>query len=252
MKRPRIIPVLLINRSGVVKSTRFKDFTYIGDPINAVRIFNELQVDELVLLDIDATKEKRSISLDLVKEIGEEANMPFSVGGGIQSVATIREIIQAGAEKVVLNTAAFLQPEFLKEAVTHFGSSTISVCIDYKKGLLSKERVYVKNGQEKIHFTPIEAAKYAEQQGAGEIVIQSIDRDGTMQGYDLELIKTINESVTIPVVALGGAGQQQDLETLYKTTPVNGLAAGSYFVFQAPLKGVLIQYPKITRYNFFK
>lgn len=250
MKRPRIIPVLLINSSGVVKSIKFKDFTYIGDPINAVRIFNDLKVDELVLLDIDASKENRSISIDLVREIGEEANMPFSVGGGINSLETIRALTKAGAEKVILNTAALNNPNFIREAAENFGSSTISVAIDYRKKLFRGNVATTLNGTKKTDFSPLAAALLAQENGAGEVILQSIDRDGTMDGFDIETIQKVNEAVTIPVVALGGAGSQQDFENLYKQVAVNAIAAGSCFVFQGKLRGVLIQYPTINSYNF--
>lgn len=250
MKRPRIIPVLLINSSGVVKSTKFKDFTYIGDPINAVRIFNDLKVDELVLLDIDASKENRSISIDLVRAIGEEANMPFSVGGGIRSIETIRALTKAGAEKVILNTYALNNPSFIREAADHFGSSTISVAIDYKKKLFGSQCATTLNGTVKTNYSPLEAALLAEKHGAGELILQSIDRDGTMAGFDIETLQKVNAEVTIPVVALGGAGSKQDFEQLYRALPINAIAAGSFFVFQGKLKGVLIQYPSINSYNF--
>lgn len=250
MKRPRIIPVLLLNSSGIVKTINFKNPTYIGDPINAVRIFNDLQVDELVLLDIDATKENRSISIELVKEIGEEANMPFSVGGGIMDIETIQKVIQSGAERVVLGSAAFKNPSFIQEAANNFGSSTISVCIDYKKNLFGKEVVMIENGKTKTQYSPIEAAKMAAKNGAGEVILQSIDKDGTMSGFDVKTLQTINETITIPLVALGGAGTVQDFENIFKQTPTNALAAGSFFVFQGKLRGVLIQYPPINKYKF--
>ena len=250
MKRPRIIPVLLLHKGGLVKSINFKNHVYIGDPINAVRIFNDLGVDEIVLLDIDASKEKRSISIDLVKEIGEEANMPFSVGGGIGDIETMREIIQAGAEKIILNTNALPNPHFIRDASDAFGSSTISVCVDYKKRLLGKNLVHIKGGTERMNISPLEAAKLAEDAGAGEVILQSIDRDGTMSGFDLPTIETVSRSLAIPVVALGGAGSIADFENLFRRTYVNGISAGSFFVFQGKHRGVLIRYPPIKDYNF--
>lgn len=250
MKRPRIIPVLLLQNGGIVKTTQFKKPIYIGDPINAVRIFNDLKVDELILLDIDATNENRTISIDLVKEIGEEANMPFSIGGGIKDISTIQQIIQAGAERVVLNTVAFENPDFVRQAVATFGSSTISVCIDYKKNLLGKQQVYCKNGNKKTHLTPLEAAKMVQELGAGEVVLQSIDRDGTMNGFDLTTLQSVNQQLTIPLVALGGAGTTEDVSKLYQQVPINGIACGSLFVFQGEMRGVLIQYPSIGQYGF--
>lgn len=250
MKRPRIIPVLLLRNGGLVKSINFKNHIYIGDPINAVRIFNDLGVDEIVLLDIDASKEKRSISIDLIKEIGEEANMPFSVGGGIADVETIKGIIQAGAEKVILNTHALTDRGFIREACDAFGSSTISVCVDYKKKLLGKNLVYIKGGTEILNMGPLEAARLAEDSGAGEVVLQSMDKDGTMSGFDVATIEEVSAALSIPVVALGGAGAIADFEGLFRRTFVNGIAAGSFFVFQGKHRGVLIRYPAIKEYNF--
>lgn len=243
MYRPRIIPVLLLKNLALVKSIKFKDFNYIGDPINAVRIFNDLKADELVFLDIEATKENRMISLEFVKDVGEEANMPFAVGGGVRSLDDIRKIIGAGAEKVIIGSYAVENPDFISEASATFGASTICVCIDIKKNLFGKNQVRTSNGS-KTTLTPIEFAKSMEQNGAGEIIIQSVDKDGTMTGYDLELIRTISEAVSIPVIALGGAGSIADLKKARTESFANGLAAGSLFVYQGTKRGVLINYPE--------
>jgi cyclase len=243
MFRPRVIPVLLLKDLALVKSIGFKNFKYIGDPINAVKIFNDLKADELVFLDITASKEKRLISLDFVKDVGEEANMPFAVGGGIRSIEDIRKIISAGAEKVVINSYAAENPDFIKEASDTFGSSTIVVCIDVKKKLFGGLQTWTLNGSKSTKFSPIDFAKLMQEKGAGEIIIQSIERDGTMEGYDLELIKSISESVSIPVVALGGAGKLIHLEEGYQKGFANGLAAGSLFVYHGSKRGVLINYP---------
>jgi cyclase len=250
MFRPRIIPVLLLQRGILVKSIKFGEKKYIGDPINAVRIFNDLNVDEIVLLDIDASKEGRSISIDLIKEIGEEANMPFSVGGGIRDLETIKNVTQAGAERVIINSFALSNPEFIKEASENFGSSTISVCIDYKKNFWGKHQVYTPNSKNNVSKDPVEAALILQNHGAGEIIVQSVDKDGMMTGYDLESIKKFAASLAIPVVALGGAGTTKDLEDGFKMGYANGLAAGSMFVYKGSLRGVLIQYPSISLYNF--
>lgn len=249
MYRPRVIPVLLLQNNGLVKSVKFKNNTYIGDPLNAVRIFNDLKVDEIVLLDIDATKENRAISIDLVREIGEEANMPFSVGGGIKDVETIQKLTSAGAERVILNTNAIENPSFVKEAADNFGSSTICVCIDYKSKW-GKEKVFTKAGKKNSGKDVKTVALEMQNAGAGEVIIQSIERDGSMTGYDLELIKKISESLSIPIIALGGAGTIEDIEKAYKIGYANGLAAGSFFVFKGTHRGVLIQYPEIKNYNF--
>src|SRR3954452_19289116 len=201
MFRPRVIPVLLLRNGGLVKTEGFGKQRYIGDPINAVRIFNDLRADELVFLDILATREARLISLDFVRKVGGEANMPFAVGGGIRSLADIRSILSAGAEKVVINSHAAENPDFIAEAADSFGSSTITVCIDVKKKWRGADRTWTAGGSRATSYAPEQFARLAEEKGAGEIIVQSIQRDGTMEGYDLDLIGRVSEAVTIPVVA---------------------------------------------------
>lgn len=242
MFRPRVIPVLLLKDKGLVKSIKFKDHRYIGDPINAVKIFNDLKADELAFLDIMASRENRLISLDFVSKVGEEANMPFAVGGGISTIQHIRDIISAGAEKVIINTKA-LDFNFIRKAADTFGSSTIVVCIDVKKKFLGKNQTWIKAGDKATGYNPIEFAKIMEGIGVGELIIQSVERDGLMQGYDIDLIKEVSESVKIPVVALGGAGSLVDLKQAFNNARASGLAAGSMFVYHGPRKGVLINYP---------
>lgn len=244
MFRPRIIPVLLLKGQGLVKSRQFSNYNYIGDPINAVRLFNDLKADELVFLDINATREQRIISLDFIKDVGEEANMPFAVGGGIRTTDDIQKMISAGAEKVIINSFAAENPSFIRLASNAFGSSTISVCIDVKKKRFGGLKTWTHGGTKATSYTPIDFAKLMEEQGAGEIIIQSIAHDGMMEGYDLELISEISRAVTIPVVALGGAGSISDLRDGYNTGLANGLAAGSLFVYQSKNRGVLINYPE--------
>lgn len=250
MFRPRIIPVLLLKDSALVKSVKFKDHKYIGDPINAVRIFNELKADELVFLDTEASKNNRLISLDFVKDVGEEADMPFAVGGGIKSVEDIKAVINAGAEKAVINTAAAQNPDFIRQAAEIFGSSTIVVCIDVKKNIFGKQKTLILSGSKSTSYSPIEFAQLMEEKGAGEIIIQSIEKDGTMTGYDIELIESISTAVSLPVVALGGAGKNEDLVNAFKKGYANGLAAGSLFVYQSAQRGVLINYPDRDQLNF--
>ena len=211
MFRPRVIPILLLQGPGLVKSIKFKDYRYVGDPINAVKIFNDLRADELVFLDITASREKRCISLDFVRNVGEEANMPFAVGGGIRNINEIRQIIGAGAEKVILNTSAAENPEFVKAASGEFGSSTIVVSIDVKKNMFGKELTYIYSGKKATKYDPVSFACLIEYMGAGEIIINSIAKDGMMQGYDISLIRRVSEAVKIPVVALGGAADNNDL-----------------------------------------
>ncbi len=252
MFRPRIIPVLLLQGNALVKSKGFKDFRYIGDPINAVKVFNDLKADELVFLDIEATKEKRTISTELVSQVGEEANMPFAVGGGIKNLDEIQNIIAKGAEKVIINTCAVENPKFIREASDNFGSSTIVVCIDVKKKFFSGEVVWRNSGSKSSKYSPKDFAKIVEENGAGEIIIQSINKDGTMSGYDLDLVKEISTAVAIPVVALGGAGNLEHMIEAYKKGFASALAAGSLFVFQGPNKGVLINYIEKSDLSFFR
>jgi len=243
MFRPRVIPVLLLKNFGLVKSVKFKNPRYIGDPINAVKLFNDLGADELAFLDILANKENRSISLDFVRRVGDEANMPFSVGGGIRSIKEIQQVLNAGAEKVILNTKAAENPNFIKEASNEFGSSTIVVSIDVRKNLFGKELTWIYSGKKATKYDPVVFAQLAEFKGAGEIIINSIDHDGMMQGYNISLIKRISEAVRIPVVALGGAGNNNDLRQAIQDGYASAVGAGSMFVYHGPRKAVLINYP---------
>ena len=242
MFRPRVIPILLLKKNGLVKSIKFKNYRYIGDPINAVKIFNDLKADELTFLDITANRENRKIPLDFVKKVGSEANMPFAVGGGVKTITDIREVINAGAEKVVLNTFAYLSHEFVKEAVCTFGSSTIVVSVDVKKPIFGKTQVVTHSGTKLTGQSPVEYAKKLERLGIGEIIINSINRDGTMMGYDIDLIKNVSKSVSIPVVALGGASNKNDFKNAITNGYASAVAAGSMFVYHGPRKAVLINY----------
>lgn len=243
MYRPRIIPVLLLSNEGLVKTRGFDKRNYIGDPINAVHIFNNLKADEIVFLDIDAGKNKTPISLDFVKNIGEEAFMPFAVGGGISTLKDIEERIQGGAEKVVICSAAFEKKDFVKSASAAFGSSTISVCIDVKKDFLRRDRVWIHGGKTKTDLDPVSFAMQMEDAGAGEIILQSISQDGAMLGYDTGLLSQVSHATSIPLVALGGAGSMEDLHEGHSKGHASGLAAGSLFVYQGKHRGVLINYP---------
>lgn len=250
MFKPRIIPVLLLKGNALVKSKAFKDYRYIGDPINAVKIFNDLKADELVFLDICATKENRTVSLEFVKNVGEEANMPFAVGGGIKSLEDIRKVIGAGAEKVVINSAAVENPDFILRASETYGSSTIVVCMDVKKNIFGDYKVWIKNGSKSTRYAPVDFAKLMEEKGVGEIIAQSIEQDGMMNGYDINLIKKISEAVSIPVISLGGAGNLKHMKQSYIEGYASGLAAGSMFVYHGPQNGVLINYPEKSEILF--
>ena len=243
MYRPRVIPVLLLKNQGLVKSKQFKDYRYIGDPINAVKIFNDLKADELVLLDITASVEHRSINQDFVSTVGEEANMPFSVGGGIRDLDTIRKTLEAGAEKVVINSMAIENPNFINSAAMEFGASTITVCIDIKRNLFGNKKVY-RHLKKKFHNEGVVSyAKQMENLGAGELILQSVDLDGSMKGYDIPLITEISSQISIPLTALGGAGSIDDLKSLNQATVVNGFGAGSLFVYHGTRKAILVNYP---------
>lgn len=243
MLRPRIIPVLLLKENFLVKSVKFKKHSYIGDPLNAVKLFNDLKADELVFLDINASKNGTVVSFNLIKEIGEEANMPFSVGGGINSLTQIENLIKAGAERVIVGNEAVVNPEFINSASKAFGSSTITVCIDVKKNIFGKELIYSLNGKIAHKYNVVDFAKLMQQNGVGELIIQSIDKDGMMTGYDKELVKKISDEVTVPVVALGGAGNYNHLKDMYSFCKVRGIGSGSAFIYQSDMKGVLINYP---------
>ena len=242
MKRIRIIPVLLIKKDGLVKSVQFKNHKYVGDPINAVRIFNEKEVDEIVLLDISATAEKRPPNIPRIKEIASEAFMPLAYGGGITTIDEIKALITAGVEKVVLNSIVVSNPSLITEGANWIGSQSIVVSIDVKKNWLGKYKVYTNNGTKNTDLDPVDFAKQVAAAGAGEIFLNSIDKDGTFEGYDVALIKKVSEAVSIPVVAIGGAGSLQDFTSAIRHG-ASAAAAGSLFVFQRPHRAVLISYP---------
>ncbi len=243
MRIKRIIPCLLLRNNGLVKTVKFKESTYIGDPINTVRIFNEKEVDEIFFLDIDATKVKKEPPYETIKNIASECFMPFAYGGGIQSLQQIDKIINSGAEKIIINSNAFLDKNFVKQAVHHFGSSTIAISVDVKKDFLKGNIVYIKGGTQSTGKNPVEYIKEMEQAGAGEILINSIDKDGTMEGYDIELIKSVTQTVKIPIIACGGAGNMTDFRDAIKTGGASAAAAGSFFIFHGKRRAVLITYP---------
>jgi len=243
MIEKRIIPVLLIKNNGLVKTLKFKNSVYVGDPINAVKIFNEKLVDELIFLDIEASKEKRKPNLDLIYEIAAECFMPFSYGGGINNVEIIGDIIRAGAEKVIINQATFDDKNIIRKASAKFGSSTIVGSIDYKNIANNDPMVFTNNGRKCRWIDPISHALNLEEQGVGEIFINSIDQDGTMEGYDSKFIKKLCSEVSVPVIACGGAGELNHLAMTAKETGITALGAGSLFCFYKTRKAVLINYP---------
>jgi imidazole glycerol-phosphate synthase subunit HisF len=246
MKIKRIIPCLLLRNNGLVKTVKFKESTYIGDPINTVKIFNEKEVDEIFFLDIDATKLKKEPPYSLIQNIASECFMPFAYGGGINSLQQIERIIKSGSEKVILNTSAFLDKNFLSQAVQQFGSSTIAVSIDVKKEFLKGYIVYVKGGTLSTGLNPVDYARRIESEGAGEILINSIDRDGVMEGYDIDLIKSVSSAIRIPIIACGGAGKLSDFGQAVKAGGASAAAAGSFFIFHGKRRAVLITYPSYS------
>ena len=243
MLHARVIPCLLMRNRGLVKTIRFKNARYIGDPINAVRIFNEKEVDELVFLDIGSAGGKDAPDFDLLADIASEAFMPFAYGGGITSIEHVKRLYGIGVEKVVLNTAAADQPRLVSEVAALAGSSGVVVSIDVRRNWLGAYSVYVAGGTRDLKRDPAEYAREMEQRGAGEILLNAIDRDGTMEGYDLELVSRVCRAVSIPVVAAGGAAKLADFPQ-GAAAGASGLAAGSMFVFHGKHKAVLITYPE--------
>jgi imidazole glycerol-phosphate synthase subunit HisF len=247
MLKTRVIPCLLLKGSGLVKTIRFKQPTYLGDPRNIVRIFNKKEVDELILLDIAATPEKRQPNFDLIAEIVSECFMPVCYGGGIRDLEDLRRLLAIGIEKIAINTYSVQEPEFIKKAAALSGSQSIVAAIDVKKNLRGRHEIYINHGQIKTALEPAAWAEKLQELGAGEIFLNSMDRDGTMKGYDLELIKKVTRAVDIPVIASGGAGQLSDLGKAVLEGGAAAVAAGSLFVFQGIHRAVLISYPEVSQ-----
>jgi cyclase len=241
--RTRVIPCLLLKGAGLVKTVRFRDPVYVGDPINAIRIFNDKEVDELMLLDIRASQERRPPPFKLIGEVASECFMPLAYGGGIASLEHARQLLAIGVEKIVLNTTALTQPELVEQLAREFGSQAVVVSIDAKRKLLGGYEVYASSAARGTGLAPVALARQMEQRGAGEILITSIDRDGTQQGYDLKLIREVADAVSVPVVACGGAGQVSDFAAAVAEGGASAVAAGSMFVFHGRHRAVLISYP---------
>jgi cyclase len=244
MLRPRLIPCLLVHNGGLVKTVNFANPKYVGDPINAVRIYNEKEVDELVVLDIDATVKGAEPDYQLISHLASECRMPLCYGGGVRTVEQIEKIISLGVEKVVVSSAAVGNPALISDAASRVGSQSVVVVIDVKKsGLLRRYEVVTHNASRRTGLYPIEFASQMAEFGAGEIVINSVDRDGGMKGYDLDLIEQVRQAVHLPLTVLGGAGSLDDLKELISRYGIIGAAAGSLFVFKGRYRAVLINYP---------
>ena len=234
-----MIPVLLIKDNGLVKSVQFKNHKYVGDPINAVKIFNDKEVDELAILDISATAKGAEPQLKRIAEIASEAFMPVSYGGGITTFDQAKNVLTHGIEKIVLNKSAHVRPELITQISNAFGAQSVVVSIDVKKNLWGKYKVFTDNGSQNTGLDPVEFAKQCEQLGAGELLLNSIERDGTYKGYDLPLLQMVGSAVNIPIVACGGAGSVDDFTAAVKDGKASAVSAGSMFVFQRPHNAVL-------------
>jgi cyclase len=244
MLRPRIIPVLLVHNAGLVKTVCFDNPKYVGDPINAVRIFNEKQVDELIVADIDASVQNREPDYTMIRNLAAECRMPLCYSGGVKSPEQVERIIGLGVEKVALSSAVITNPSIISETAKRVGNQSVVVVIDIKKaGLFRRYEIFTHNGRKKTGVDPVAFIQKAESLGAGEIVINSIDRDGLMNGYDLEFISDVRHLVNCPLTVMGGAGSIKDIENLFKKFGIIGAAAGSLFVFKGVYRAVLINYP---------
>ena len=246
MLRPRIIPCLLISKKGLVKTTQFASPKYVGDPINAVRIFNEKLVDELMVLDIDATVNESEPDYQAIEFLAAECRMPLCYGGGVRTAEQAQRIFSLGVEKVSISSSAVERPSLISDIAEQVGSQSVVVVIDAKKTNTGYQ-VFTHNGSCSHEKKPGDLAKLFERMGAGEIVINSIDRDGTMSGYDMELVRIVRESTTLPLTALGGVGSLADFKKLIDVHGIVGAAAGSFFVFKGKYRAVLISYPTIEQ-----
>lgn len=244
MLRPRIIPSLLIHDNGLVKTVNFKNPKYVGDPINAVKIFNEKEVDELAVFDIDATVMNKEPDYVLIEKLATQSRMPLCYGGGVKTVEQAQRIFGLGIEKIALSSAVIQKPELIAEIADRVGNQSVIVVLDVKKKLLGGYEVYTHNGKKSTGINPLKFIEEAEKLGAGEIIINSIDQDGVMKGYDMNLIDKIREKISLPMTVLGGAGSLDDIGKVINKHGVIGVAAGSLFVFKGVYKAVLINYPK--------
>ena len=242
-ERIRVIPTLLLKGEGLVKTVRFRNPVYVGDAVNTVKIFNEKEVDEIVILDIEATRSGREPQFDRVKEIASEAFMPLAYGGGISTLDQAKRLFQSGIEKLVVNTSLHESPELISECATQFGSQSVVASLDAKRGWIRAYRVWTRCGTQRAVGSPADAAKRAVELGAGEVMINSIDRDGTFRGYDTELVMQVTRAISVPVIACGGAGSVEDFVNVVRDGGASAVAAGSMFVFHGVHRAVLINFP---------
>ena len=243
MLQKRVIPCLLLHKGGLYKTEKFKKPTYIGDPINAIKIFNEKEVDELMFLDMDASVQNKEPNYKMIEDIASECFMPLCYGGGVKKVDQMKKIYALGVEKISLSSQAVLNPGLLKEAASIFGNQSVIVTVDIKKDFWGKQKVFINNSKKNTKLNTLEFIKKLEELGSGEIVVNSIDNDGVMNGYDVELLKNIKQNSKIPIIALGGAGKLEHIKEVFDIAKVDAVACGSMFVYQGVLKGVLISYP---------
>jgi cyclase len=243
MLTTRVMPCLLVQDGALVKTVQFKNPSYVGDPVNAIRIYNEKEVDELILLDIGATSEGRGPLFSMLKDVASECFMPLCYGGGIRSLEDIGQIVSIGIEKVAINSYALERPGFIKEASAAFGSQSIIVAVDVRRTLWGKYHVVSRGGRKVEKGDPVDVARTMEEAGAGELLLTSVDRDGTWSGYDIDLIRRVTSAVGIPVIACGGAGRTEDFGKAVKEGGASAAAAGSMVVYQKKGMGVLINYP---------
>lgn len=243
MLKTRVIPSLLLRGRGLYKTVRFKDPKYVGDPVNAVKIFNEKEVDEIIVLDISATTEKKEPNFALIEEIASECFMPLGYGGGVTTIDQMRRLYRLGVEKIALNTAAFTDRHLVEAGCKTFGSSSVIASIDTKSTLFGKREVWINGGRINTKVDPVRYAEQLARLGVGEILVNSIDRDGTMSGYDIELLKMLSAAVDVPIIACGGAGSLEHMQEAVTTAGVPAVAAGSMFVFHGRHRAVLINYP---------
>lgn len=244
MALKRIMPCLLFDGRALVKTVRFKNPSYIGDPINAIKIYNEKEVDELVFLDINASREKRAPRFDFIRECASECFMPFSYGGGVRSLEDFARLYRIGVEKVLVNTLCLTNPEVVREAVRQYGSTSVVGSVDYKKALIGGKRVYSASGASTRRNVIDHCRFLADDVGVGELLLYSVDRDGTWSGFDLETIREVGAAVGVPLIACGGAGSIAHLREVLEQTPANAAALGSMAVYQKQGMGVLINFPR--------